>query len=296
MKNLILLFSIMMVVFFSACSKDKTLSKEPLIATSTFTLYDITTHIAQNRAKVVHILPFGVSPHSFEPTPKLMANLEKSSLVIYSGAGLEPWLEHFTFKNKTLNISKFVKLRKLTNTDHKHLVYDPHYWLDINNMKIATKVITKELIKILPKDKEFFTANRDSFLKELEELEMEFRSKLKSCKKDTLVVNHNAFSYIAKQYNFKTIALSGLIPEAQPSAKNIKNILNHIKRYNVNTIFFEHFVNDKTMKTIAKDANINIDVLQPLGNVTADEVKQNLGYIGIMRKNLEKISKALECQ
>jgi len=39
-----------------------------------------------------------------------------------------------------------------------------------------------------------------------------------------------------------------------------------------------------------------IDVLQPLGNVTADEVKQNLGYIGIMRKNLEKISKALECQ
>ena len=37
-------------------------------------------------------------------------------------------------------------------------------------------------------------------------------------------------------------------------------------------------------------------MLQPLGNITADEAKANLSYEDIMRKNLQKISQALECK
>ena len=60
-------------------------------------------------------------------------------------------------------------------------------------------------------------------------------------------------------------------------------------------IFFESFVSDKVMKSIAKDLAVRVDVLQPLGNITADEAKKHLTYEDIMRGNLVKLHKALEC-
>jgi zinc transport system substrate-binding protein len=50
------------------------------------------------------------------------------------------------------------------------------------------------------------------------------------------------------------------------------------------------------MHNIAKEANVTVDVLQPLGNITADEAKAGLSYDAIMRINLDKISKALQCR
>jgi zinc transport system substrate-binding protein len=91
-------------------------------------------------------------------------------------------------------------------------------------------------------------------------------------------------------------ALSGLSPEAEPSAKNMVKLIEHVKEHNISTIFFESFVSDRAIKSIAKEANTKVDVLQPLGNITADEAKQNLSFEDIMRQNLTKISKALHCQ
>ena len=68
-----------------------------------------------------------------------------------------------------------------------------------------------------------------------------------------------------------------------------------IKKDGVTTIFFENFVNDKVIKRIAKDTHINIDVFQPLGNITKDEATAGLTYEDIMYKNLDKLSKALAC-
>ena len=115
-------------------------------------------------------------------------------------------------------------------------------------------------------------------------------------KKDTIIVNHNAFSYLSKKYDFEIEALSGLSPDAQPSAKSMVKLINHIKEHGISTVFFESFVSDRAMKSIASEAKVSVDVLQPLGNITADEAKKNLSYEDIMLINLEKISKALECR
>ena len=68
-----------------------------------------------------------------------------------------------------------------------------------------------------------------------------------------------------------------------------------VKKDGVTTIFFENFVNDKVIKRIAKDTHINIDLFQPLGNITKDEANAGLTYEDIMYKNLDKLSKALVC-
>ena len=305
---LVVIVFILQMIVMKEDSRLKSEVKKPLIALSTFSLYDITKHISADTADAFMILPFGVDAHSFEPTPKLMANIYKSDLVIYSGAGLEPWINGFEFKNSTVDMSKHVKLREIDSEEHEHNHeheeeaheahngVDPHYWLDINNMIISTKLITKKLIEISPKNTTLYETNRDTYIKMLSTLDSQYKNILSTCKKDTIIVNHNAFSYLSNSYNFQVEALSGFSPEAEPSAKNMAMLIEHVKEDNISTVFFESFVSDRAIKSIANEAHVKVDVLQPLGNITADEAAAKLGYEDIMKLNLEKISKALECR
>ena len=304
---IVIMFSLQM--FLMESDKKSEESKEaskPIVAVSTFSIYDITKHIAGESVEIVNILPFGVDAHSFEPTPKLMVALAKSKLVIYSGAGLEPWTQGFEFVSRVVDMSTRVKLRELQSDefdrhdhhDHQcaHSKIDPHYWLDINNMILATNVITLELIKILPQNRELYAKNAQKYMNMLETLDAEYKKNLSSCRIDTIITNHNAFSYLSKRYGFHVEALSGFSPDTQPSAKDITRLMKHIEKEGVSTIFFESFVSDRVMKSIANDVSVKVDVLQPLGNITADEANANKTYEDIMRVNLNKLSKALECR
>lgn len=310
MKNFIKVIFVLIVILFlfqMFISKNDKMpdmqNQKPTVALSTFSLYDIATHISQDSIDLVMILPFGVDAHSFEPTPKLMAEILNSSLVVYSGAGLEPWTESFEFKHRVIDMSKKVKLKHLDTPSHHEghhhhtkMALDPHYWLDIQNMIIATNILCEEFIKLLPENKEIYLKNRDIYVEMLTSLDTKYKKTLSECKKDTIIVNHNAFSYLSKNYGFSVEALSGLSPEAQPSAKNMLKLIKHIEEHNLSTIFFESFVSDKAIKSIAAEAKVGVGVLQPLGNITADEADENLSYEDIMLINLEKISSALECR
>ena len=87
-------------------AKAEVKNEKPTVSLSTFALYDIAKNISQDSLDLVMILPFGVDAHSFEPTPKLMAKIMGSDLVVYSGAGLEPWTSTFEFKSKVIDMSK----------------------------------------------------------------------------------------------------------------------------------------------------------------------------------------------
>ena len=277
--------------------------KKPSIALSTFSLYDIATHISGDTLDPFMILPAGVDAHSFEPTPKLMIKIQESDLVVYSGVGLEPWIANFAFKSKVIDMSKHVKLKELHQEDsHQHGencthgAIDPHYWLDIQNMIIATDVITHELIKILPQNKELYMLNREKYVLMLKSLDKKYKTTLSGCKKDMIIVNHNAFSYLASRYGFHVEALSGLSPEAQPSAKNMLRLIEDVKEHDLKTIFFESFVSDKAIKSIANEVDVDVEVLYPLGNITSEQLEKKYSFEDIMKINLQNISKALECQ
>ena len=296
---LIIIAFILVLISKNQEPKINTQNTKPTIALSTFSLYDITKNIVGDTAEPFMILPIGVDAHSYEPNPKQVVKIYKSALVVYSGAGLEPWIDGFDFKNKVINMSLHVELKKLEGHHHhghdNESSIDPHYWLDFSNMIKATNLITTELVQLFPQNKNLYETNRDKYIIMLKSLDKDYAKELSTCRVDTIVVNHNAFSYLASKYGFEVEALSGLSPEAQPSAKSMIKLIEHVKEHKLKTIFFESFVSDKAIKSIAKEAKVKVDVLQPLGNITADEAKQHLSYEDIMKENLQKLSKALEC-
>lgn len=72
----------------TAASGDK-----PRVAVSIFPLWDIVRRVAGDRLEVILVLPPGRSEHSYDPTPKEMAQVAKAKLGLSVGLGMDGWLE-----------------------------------------------------------------------------------------------------------------------------------------------------------------------------------------------------------
>ncbi len=276
-------------------------SGKMVITVSIFPLYDICKHIAKERADVMMLIPFGMDIHTFEPSPKERVALEKSKLFVYSGNVLEPWTKGLA-GNNSMDMSRYVTLRKLSDSDHncshdeEPHNYDPHYWLDIDNMIIAANEITKKLSALDPFSQSYFEANLQRYTTQLTALKNVYETTLSTCKKDFIIVNHNAFGYLGDAYHFHIASLSGFSTDALPSAQSMKRLIDTIKEHHVNMIFFEPFSSDRLMQTVANESNTSVAILHPLANITRADIAAQKSYDDIMRENLQKLSQALECE
>ncbi len=307
MNSLFIISILLISVLTSACENKKVNeSSKKLVVVSTFILLDIAKHIAGDTLELVKIIPNGVDIHTYEPSPQTMAKVENSDLLIYSGAGLEPWLSSFNFKSRAVAIGNYIRLRSLDNNefdghshhDHQcaHSTLDPHFWLDVENMKRATDIMTYEFIALQPKYKDLYLQNRDEYLNMLIKLDKLYKQRLASCAIDTIITNHNAFSYLSHKYNFHVKSLSGLSPQSESSAKDIIRIINDVNNFNAPVVFYENFQSDKDMKSLANQTNVKIDKLHTIGNITKDDAENNITYNEIMQDNLQKIAEALVCR
>lgn len=271
----------------------KPLNQKPFIAVSNFPLYEISTKLLGDSVEVKKLIPFGVETHTYRPSVKTMTQISQAKLFLYSGLGMEPWLTK-TYDNG-VDTSEFVELNPVKEShEHEHQGNDPHYWLKIENMIRLTSILAGKFERRFPKYKKSIEKNADDYITKLRALQVEFNTRLQTCQLREIVVNHNAFGYLAQRYNFHTHYITGLSPDEQASAKKMKEISDLVIHDKIKVIFFEDFVSDKVARTIASETGAEVDSLQPLANVTKEEAQR--GYVSLMRENLQKISKAMLCQ
>lgn len=299
------------ISFFSPKPQSKEVSSQtkPIISVSTFALYEIAKTVAGDSVEVHPIIPLGTDAHMFTPNPSQVAEISKSALFVYNGAGFESWAGNLknTLPQTTqvVDMSQNVVLLKSeiehhgeeTDGEHHHDgAFDPHYWLDIDNMIKMTQIFDAEFSKLLPAEAEVIHGNAATYIGELQRLKAEYTSGLAECKNRTLVSNHDAFGYLASANKLENVSVIGLSSDEQPSAKNIADIIATIHKHGVKTIFFEEFINDNVSQTIAKETGAKAVALQPLENISEDELKSHQTYITIMRENLKKLREAMECR
>jgi len=268
---------------------------QPSVCVTIFPIYDAAKNVGADKIALTNLVPFGAEAHEFEPKAKDMAKLSRCDVFITSGDVFEPWsvkiINSLKIKDKTVDMSKKVKLIKVGAQGG----YDPHYWLNIENQIIITKEIVSILSKKDPANIKTYETNGAEYIKKLTALKAEYEA-IRKCKNKKVIVNHNAFGYLSDEYGIKQYSISGMSPDAKPTAKQIANLINVAKKEKINTVFFEEFASDKVAKTIAKEANIKTDALRPVENITLEESRKNIGYIEIMRSNLQKLLSAMECK
>jgi len=273
-----------------------------VVNASFYPYHFITERIGKDKIDLRIVIPNGVEPHEYEPSLKQIANIEDSHMLVYNGAGMEPWAKKFINNLKDNNIeivngSDYVNLlRGETHEDDEHgneEEYDPHIWLDPLNMDKIASAIADKLITLDGKNKEYYLENYRELSNQLKNLDLEYSEGLKNRKKDTILVSHSAFGYLTTKHGIEQISVTGITPHSEPGNKTIRRLVDLAKEENFEYIFFEILASPKTVEVLAEEANLKILVLNPLAGLLEEQQKNGEDYFSIMKENLLNLRKAL---
>ncbi|MGM1045971.1 MAG: metal ABC transporter substrate-binding protein [Bacillota bacterium] len=282
------------------------------VMTTIYPIYEFTKEIGGDEVNVINLLPAGVEPHDWTPKSQDIVNTSKAQLFLYNGAGLEGWAPAFLkgldkdTKVKPVEVSKGVKLISSEGDDghghgdeggaeeqHDHHV-DPHTWVSPKSALIMAENIRNSLVEIDPDHADRYEQRYAALKQKLEKLDESFSSQLSGLPKQEIVVSHQAFGYLARDYNLEQYAIMGLSPDAEPRAQDLVKLTKTVKEKGIRYIFFEELVSDKLAKTLASETGVETLVLNPVEGLTKEQEQKGDNYFTLMEKNLQNLTKALQ--
>lgn len=178
--------------------------------------------------------------------------------------------------------------------EHNHGEFDPHTWLSPKNGIIQAKAIAEKLSEVDPGNKDYYMANYQKIEDELNAIIDEYAKKFEESENKNFLVNHKAFSYIARDFNLNQIALTSLTSTDDTDAKTLKEAAEKAKELNINTIFYEKGGSDKSAKTLASEIDAETKALNTLELATDEDLDNDTTYQELIKYNLEEIYKSLE--
>lgn len=265
------------------------------IAASFSPLADMAGQIGGSSVDVASVLPPGASPHTFNPAPEQIRNLQGVKIFFTIGHGFDDWVSSVvenTSGSSVVSVDKGIQLRELPidqrDEDEPGQSADPHYWLAPANAKIISQNIAAALIQADPVNQETYASNLNSYLSKLDQLDLEIRSLLSNLPRKELITHHNAWGYFADAYGLNVAGTFEISPGKEPSPQQIADLQNKVRRFDVETIFSEPQLSEQSLVPFVRDLNLKTAILDPEGGLN------NMGYIDMMRYNASTIAEALK--
>jgi zinc transport system substrate-binding protein len=171
---------------------------------------------------------------------------------------------------------------------------DPHVWVSPKSALKMAENIKNGFVQADPANRAVYEANYEKLRQELAALDAKFRESIAKAPKKEIVVSHNAFGYLARDYGLTQMPIMGLSPDAEPTAQDLKRISDFIKEHGVKYILVEELVSDRAAKMLANDLGIETLVLNPLEGLTEKQAKAGENYVTMMESNLQNLLKALQ--
>lgn len=293
-----------------AAKADAMESKKMLkVMASFYPMYDFAAKIGGDKAEVITLVPSGTEPHDWEPAAADIRNLEEADLFIYSGAGMEHWVDDMlaSLDNKDLisvEASKGVALRDGHSHSHEEEEgagepeeegqYDPHVWLSPLYAEKEMENIKNAYIKADPDNRDYYEANYELYASRFADLNQKFKDTLSSLPNKDIVVSHEAFGYLCDAYGLNQVGIEGLSPDSEPSPARMAEIIDFVRANHVRVIFFEELVSPKVAETIAKETGSSVQVLNPLEGLSDEELESGADYFSVMEENLKQLEAALK--
>jgi zinc transport system substrate-binding protein len=287
----------------------------PLVIASIYPLYDFARNVAGDRAEVASLVPAGVEPHDWEPSPQDLVQLQRARLFVYNGAGLEPWVDKLArdirgsgvvVVNATEGLPLMAAPRGAHDRqDHKQAsgnskvrepAQDPHVWLDPILAKAQVERIRDGLASADPANAASYAERARAYMAKLDALDAAFQSGLRDCARRDVVVSHAAFAYLTGRYRLFMLPVMGLAPESEPSPAELAALVRLARRRQVKYVFFETLVNAKLAETLAREVGARTLVLNPVEGLTREQAAAGASYLTLMEENLKNLRTALECR
>lgn len=131
------------------------------------------------------------------------------------------------------------------------------------------------LVQLDPNNTAYYTNNRDNYLKQLDELNINITNSLKGKENSQIIVYHPAWAYFCRDYNLTQIPIE--TGGKEPTSQEIASVIDLAKKNNIKVIFIEPQYSSKSADVIAAEINGKV--------VKIDDLAEN--YI----ENLNNVAK-----
>ena len=316
MRSFTLLVVALCGVAVSSCTESDSSTATPRadrdkisIAASFYPIAEIVTRVGGADVDVVTLTPPGEGAHDVQLTAKSLDKLTSADVVFYISDGFQPDIEKAVASlPSSVNAVDLLDSLELLpvaeqlegtegSTDGEVLASgkDPHVWLDPANMVTMTRSVADAMAVASPALSATFARNAAAYIAELETLGKDIDTTFALCESRALVTSHRAFAYLAKRAKLNQISISGVNPDAEPSAKSLESIAAFARRENVTTIFFETLLPADLARTLAEKVGASADVLDPIEGLSSQDLAAGDTYLSVQRDNLKRIAIGLRC-
>ncbi|MBU2566034.1 metal ABC transporter substrate-binding protein [Patescibacteria group bacterium] len=309
----IILVAIISMLFYKKSDNQgiqETLTSENriVVATTIFPLFSIANEIAGEKITVINILPPGASPHTFEPSPNTIAELQSAKILFSIGHGADDWTKNLisqpelddlklVYVDDGINIKSIQSENNVTeinlnSTEEEHDEHgseDPHYWLSGVNGELIAKTIELEFENLDPANKDTYQKNLDVFLKNLETVNQNIIKSFATLPNKSIITHHGAWFYFADAYGLNIQGVFELAPGLEPTANDIARLQSAITSKKVAAVFIEPQLSSQIVQSFIGDTGARVGVLDPLGGV-----ENRMSYIELLQYNAQIIENALK--
>jgi zinc/manganese transport system substrate-binding protein len=279
-RGITLVTGLLLTVAVAGCSAGGTVDAggEGLQVVATTTqVGSIAEEVGGDVIDLTVLLHPGVEAHDYEMTPADAAAVEDAALILRSGAGLESWLDDALATIGTdaviVDLSEGVQLREVGESEpsdegdavDQHV--DPHYWLSGPNAIQMVRNAVAALDETSPSDAAEFDEHAAALIGRLEAADADVRDLIAEIPEERrgIVTNHDALGYFIDEYGLRFVGsiFPNLDVSAEPSPRDLADLVETIQREGVVAIFSESAVNPELAQTIAAETGAHF-VEEPL--------------------------------
>jgi zinc/manganese transport system substrate-binding protein len=267
-----------------------------VVATTT-QLGDFVRAVGGERVDVVQLLQPNSDPHEYEPRPDDVRALLDARVVFESGDGLDAWMAQVVSES-----GAHPRVVTLADAAVSHVAgessgpeasrYDPHWWHDPRNVEAAIPAIRAALARANPPAAALYARNARAYLERLRRLDAGIAACMRRvpAAQRKLVTDHDALGYFARRYGIELVGtvIPSQTTQAQPSAGDLAELVQTIRREHVHAIFPESSVNAKLAQAIARETGASADETL-YGDTLGPAGSDGATYLAMERHNADAL-------
>lgn len=249
---------------FTGCTSTTHDSSKLTVAVSIVPEATFVSEVAGDLVNIVTIIPPGYSPENYEPSARMMEDLENADVYFAIGVPTESVtiLPHLTTIH-TIHLEDVVSETypdRMFSEDSR----DPHIWLSIKRVVLMVETIADELSLLDPANASTYQENSDHFITELENVDSLLQTAFSSVTQNKFIVFHPSYGYFADEYGLDMYSLEEEGKEATP--QHLQDLVDMAKELGITTVFYQAEIDSSQVEAFAEEINASMVELDPLSS------------------------------
>jgi manganese/iron transport system substrate-binding protein len=269
----------------------------PKRVVATFTvLADMAQNVAGTAVLVESLTRPGAEIHDYEPTPLDVVRAQAADLVLWNGMGLERWFERFF--SRVNGVRDAVLTMGITPVGIGEGPYanqpNPHAWMSPTLALIYVENIRRALTAIEPHHEAAFQANAQAYAAQIRAVDARLRERLATipAERRVLATCEGAFSYLTRDYTMREAYLWPINSEDEGSPRQVRALIDTVRRSRVPAVFCESTVNDRPMRQVARETGARFGGVLYVDSLTGPDGAAPT-YLKLLEANAETILRGL---